>query len=288
MPQDKQTYRFGRASARRRNKGFTLLEMAVTLTVILLAATLVVPSVGKMLASSADTEAFNLLAAQLTAARAEAISQSTYAGIHVQLHGTPRTSETKGAYTMVIIYDRDKALFKRPEHFLPHRLPGMMAAGELSSDPNASISFISNQDPGTYRNLGDNNLPDFCSFSVIFSPDGTVVSQVRNEDDTPSNIRFMRRMGDNAGADPAFWAMFVKLDTEDNDRDGNTNEHDPNDTTGFWRFEDTDNESGVSAFTLFDYGELQSLDSGQRANYLDESGQFMPVNMHTGQLFDRM
>jgi len=254
MPQRTRKYRFDRQSARGRKKGFTLLELAVTLTVILLAATLVVPTIGRLLASSADKEAFNLVAAQLTAARAEAVTRSTYAGIHVQL-GAPQHMSEK-TYSMVIVYNTTSKVFERAKNFFPHSLPGRMAMGELSTTfittPPANV-----QNPvSEYRNLSDARIPDFCAFSVIFSPDGAVVPQVDDR-----NVRF-------AAGDPMF-------------NSGNTDAY-------LWKHVFADNEPGVSAFTLFDYREIKTRDAAARAAYLDDNGQFMPVNMHTGQLFDRL
>jgi len=258
MRQRTSKHRFGRQSTRRRDRGFTLLELAVTLTVILLAATMVVPSVAKMLASSADTEAFNLVAAQLTAARAEAVSGATYAGIHVQLGAPQKMSDQ--AYSMVIQYDEGSGVFRRPANFFPHRVPGKMAFGELSASfiQTALPTAQNPNPPSTYRNLRDQFLPDFCAFSVIFSPYGSVVSKVNN-----ASIRFDPNdaMFNSSNNDTYLWAFAVA-----------------NEQAG---------EEGISAFTMFDYAELSTRDQGGRAQYLNDNGQFMPVNMHTGQLFDR-
>ena len=89
------------ARSRNRRTGFTLIELAVALTIILMIVTMVVPTMSKMLASRASMEAFNLVAAQLSAARAEAVAGNTYAGIHVQLDDEADMAE-KTAYSMII------------------------------------------------------------------------------------------------------------------------------------------------------------------------------------------
>ena len=79
------TPRQGTATRPNRSAGFTLIELAVALTIILMIVVMVVPTLTNMLASRSEMEAFNLIAAQLTAARSEAIGNDTYAGVHVQL-----------------------------------------------------------------------------------------------------------------------------------------------------------------------------------------------------------
>jgi len=209
-----------------------------------------------MLASRASMEAFNLVAAQLTAARAEAIANDTYAGIHVQLDTEAQMAD-KTAYSMIIIYDETNAVFrnyfKPPGQtdnrvFMPQELPGNTAMGQLTSN------FVTTADPGSYYNLGsDNQLEAFCAFSVIFSPDGAVVKHVKG-----GNIMF-------ASGDKMFTGTQTKL----------------------WDFGVANNKLGVTAFTMFDYLELLKREPADRITYLNEHGQFLPVNMHTGQLFDR-
>lgn len=235
------------ARARNRRAGFTLIELAVALTIILLIVTMVVPTLTKMLTSRAAMEAFNLVAAQLSAARAEAVAANSFAGIHIQLNDDP-DEDLKIAYSMILQYNNTKAKFERHELFIPQELPGGTAMGELSE------TFI-NGNTSKYQRLNtDSNIRDFCAFSVIFSAEGAVVTKVKG-----SNIMF----------DPGA-AMFSGSKT-----------------TKLWDIADADGEPGIMAFTMFDYLELRKRTSAERGTYLDENGQFMPVNMHTGQLFDR-
>ena len=53
---------------------FTLLELAVTITVIILVASLALPTITHMMTAGADEQAHNLVTAQLMAARAHAIT----------------------------------------------------------------------------------------------------------------------------------------------------------------------------------------------------------------------
>ena len=232
---------------RGRRAGFTLIELAVALTIVLLIVSIVVPSMSQMLASRASMEAFNLVAAQLSAARAEAVTSDTYAGIHVQLDTQTDMTE-KTAYSMIIAYDENASVFKRPDIFMPQELPGRTALGKLTS------AFVTAQDPGKYQGLNTNaNIEAFCAFSVIFSPDGAVVTHVKG-----GNVMF-------APGDPMFTGSNTRL----------------------WNFAQANNQLGVTAFTMFNYLELLKREPADRIKYLDENGQFLPVNMHTGQLFDR-
>jgi len=232
---------------RKRPAGFTLIELAVALTIILMIVTMAVPTLTTMLGSRASMEAFNLVAAQLSAARAEAISSNTHAGIHVQLDYQTEMAD-KTAYSMIIAYDEANSVFKRPDIFMPQELPGNTALGQLTSN------FVTAANPGTYYNIGtDNQLEAFCAFSVIFSPDGAVVKHVKG-----GNIRF-------SSSDPMFQGSQTKL----------------------WDFSIANNKLGVTAFTMFDYLEILKREPADRMNYLNAHGQFLPVNMHTGQLFDR-
>ena len=230
---------------RGRPTGFTLIELAVALTVILMIVTMVVPTMSKMLSSRASMEAFNLVAAQLSAARAEAVTSTTYAGIHVQLGAQSNMLET--TYSMIIAYDEDDSVFRRPDIFMPQELPGGTALGQLTTQ------YVGGGDPGTYQNIStDAQLREFCTLSVIFSPEGTVVTEIKG-------INIMFASGD---------LMF-------------------NGKTKLWEHALANDKRGVTAFTLFDYREVLKRESTDRTKYLDEHGQFLPVNMHTGQLFDR-
>ncbi|MDP6634261.1 MAG: prepilin-type N-terminal cleavage/methylation domain-containing protein [Phycisphaerae bacterium] len=257
----KYRYRTSQTPPRRRAKGFTLIELAVALTIILMMITMVVPTLSKMLSSRASMEAFNLVAAQLTAARAEAITGNTYAGIHVQLGAQPDMRET--AYSMIIGLTEDEVLkddpkFTRQGTFLPQELPGGTALGQLTADfvedkPPSSPDPDNPDDSGVYKNIGsDTQLKRFCAFSIIFSPDGSVAQRVKS-----ANVLF------NV-SDPMF-----------------------NGDTQLWDFNLANDKPGVTAFTIFDYKKVLKLESSDRITYLNENGQFLPVNMHTGQLFDR-
>jgi len=104
-----------------------------------------------------------------------------------------------------------------------------------------------------YRNIStDAQLKKFCAFSIVFSPEGSVAKKVKS-----GNVMFSP--GDK---------MF-------------------NGETKLWDFALANNRQGITAFTMFNYQTVYKLEASDRITYLNENGQFLPVNMHTGQLFDR-
>ena len=261
-----------RPGATNRPAGFTLIELSVTIAIILMIVAIVVPTMTKLLSSRSQEEAFNLIAAQLTAARAEAIAGNTYAGVHVQL-GPKGSKREHVSYSLVIILppdklnnyvegsSTDKLTFTLAKPFIPQKLPGGTALGKLTSTyikdpppppPNPPAGTVVDTQ-GSYKNLTDTNLEkSFTSLSVIFSPNGTVVEQVKG-----GNINFESN-------DPLF-----------------------NGSTKLWDFANANNQRGVMAFTMFNFPKVWKLVGTDRTDFMDQNGQFLPVNMHTGQLFDR-
>lgn len=225
--------------------------MLVTISLIVLITATTLPSVIGIFNAGADSQAYNIIAAQLRAARAHAIERGSYAGVHVQLGDPSANPKVAGAcYSAVVAYDPNLPFpaFVLAKGFAPRRMPGGIAFGELSSD------FV---DPnGDYQHLDDADLDDFTAFTVVFSPSGSVVTMVDGLaiDFDPNELIF------SGAAKQRLW--------------------DPNTAN-----DDGDGEIGVTALTLFEYRMLEV--SANRSRYLDENGQFLPVNIHTGQLFAR-
>jgi len=242
--------------------GFTLVELLVVLAIIALIAGAVIPSVLGAFGAGADAQAYNVLSAQLGAARAQAIATGTYAGVHVQQADPDVTDLSDAWYAAVMIYkDVDPTpggvdmKFVLAPGFTPRRLPGSIVFGEIS---NRAMNAGGDYDVST------DELEDFTTFTVVFSPTGAVVRQVRTRD-----IVF-------DGNDPIFSGSTGKqlwdprranADTDNNGQDG---------------------EPGAAAVVLFDYADLRDLSSPNDRNaYLKRSGQLIPINVYTGQLFPR-
>jgi len=252
--------RSGQQARPQTKAAFSLMEMVVVIGLVALMATIALPSIIALYNAGADSQAYNLIAAQLTAARALAIEKSTFAGVHVQLADAKEAGQLLRADLEHICFSAIILYSPRERHFniygQARRLPGSIALGKLTDD---TISDDSYQADATDPEI-------FTTFSIVFSPTGSAVRSVNGRP-----VRF------NANH-PIFSDFTV----------------DPNDIlyTGsqrLWDFEDANNEAKnqypITALTLFDMGDYLGADS--KASYLNENGQFLPLNVYTGQLFAR-
>ena len=228
-------------------RAFTLMELIVVIGIIGLIVTIVVPTIENMFAAGADAEAYNILVAQLTAARAQAIRGSKYVGVHVQMADANALPELADVcYTAVFYYDQASGKFKQDDGFDLRRMPGNMAFGELTS------AFVGGS--GDYQNLDD---PSFTTFTVVFSPFGSAVKQVKGGS-VPLDVDGPLFTGSNRVWDPLIAA----------------------------------DELGATALTIFDYAKFAhddwnndgSVDASDRAEYLARNNRFLTINIHTGQL----
>ncbi|KKM88175.1 hypothetical protein LCGC14_1261330, partial [marine sediment metagenome] len=128
--------------------------------------------------------------------------------------------------------------------------PGDMGLGEVSSD------FVNDGNPlDTYSDTVDNDVgfEDFTTLNVIFSPDGSVVTQINGQ--APVLYENSPAFVNKAGEETRIWKYNAALV----------------------------NERGIRVMTCFNYKELKA--SVTRTPALDESGQYLVVNRCTGQLF---
>ncbi len=234
---------------------FTLVELIVTISIIALLAATALPTISGLFNAGADKQAYNIIAAQITAARALAIVEGTYAGVHVQI--ADRDELENICYAAVVIYDDSTSVnaFVLADGFTPQRIPGNIAFGELRSP------FV---DGEAYQNLNDGDLADFTTFTIVFSPAGQVVKYIDGAPD--GNVYFASFYG---GIEDALFAP-------DSNNLSNTD---------LWVVPSA--EAGATAITLFDYKTLKVLSADGRADYLDENGQFLVLNLYTGQFFYR-
>lgn len=266
-------------------RGFTLLEMMVVIGLVSLMASMALPSVIALFNAGADAQAYNLISAQLTAARARAVVGSTYRGIHVQLADAPYIEMDSAQYPTLL----------RPE------LAGVCFSGMLGYDPNTRTFDLvaaplrvpgtvvfgyasqaiagSNNIGGLEATLADNSSNDpftgaagtlrkFTTFSVIFNPVGAVT---RFADGGPIKINPQSKAFSDYGVPADDLALFG--------------------SQRIWRMANTDyvqDRYGVSALTMFNIAEYESASSdAKRLSYLNENAQVLPLNMHTGQLYER-
>ncbi|MGC9454194.1 MAG: pilus assembly FimT family protein [Phycisphaerae bacterium] len=231
---------------------FTLVELMVVITVIVIVAGIALPSAVQLIRSGAQEQAYNMLSAQLASARALAMLEATYAGVHIQPAAQQRVDDGElpedTVYSSVVLYDRQEGYFDIPDGFDPEPLPGKMAFGEISND------FVSDNE---YRNgmFGNqNDIDDFTTFTIVFAPDGSVVLNVEG-----------RPVEFNTSEDGFFRGPDRLWDGDLANEDG----------------------EGVRAVCLFEYTDFIIRDGGGRRDLLNESGRFLPVNIHTGQVFPR-
>lgn len=236
-----------------RNSAFTLVEMLTVITLIVLVLAISLPSIVAAFTAGADTQAFNLMAATLNTARATAMVENTYAAVHCQL--SDRFEHDQKTYLAVLRYDEANDNFEFDPADPLNPLPGKMTFGELSSD------YLDSS--GDFQNLGDgggstdftNSLRGFTTFSVAFDSDGQIVKYPN---------------GNSAG-----------VVISDSDLFGTPS------ASNSLLWEQPANEPGVTAMTIFDYSIVEVLTQSDRQDFLDENGQFLPLNLYTGKFFYR-
>ncbi len=270
MYQASTTTRFSRRpgrSAGRSRRGYTIIELLVVITIIVVLAGVALPNIVAMFSAGAQSAAYNMLAAQITAARACAIQNGTFAALHIQMSITNDPKINPGCYVSVMIYDRTYGNFGLAPGYTPRRMPGTMAIGEISGD------FVILPGGTGYQNLTNNDLDDFREMTIVFSPTGSIVNSIGTGGIVlatydPANRR--TSLFENP-ADPS--ANLVGL------------WDDPSDPTVGWN--STSPESGISAVVLFDNTVLKNAPEADRPALLEKIGRIAPINVYTGQLFDR-
>ncbi len=246
----------------RARRGFTLIELLVVMVIIALVTSSVLPSVIKIFTAGADAQAANLLAAQLAAARALAITEGTHAGVHVQKADPDATGMTDAWFSAVMLYDKTTSQFALAPGFTPRRLPGSIVFGEFSPTHVNSAT-------GDYIEVSGNNVERmFTNLTVVFSPTGSVVKQAMGQ---PVTFRFDPTDGNDAifgGGVPTPRPLW---DPDIANWPSNTG------------------EPAATAVILFDYSEFRKLadNDNARSSFLKVRGQLFPINVYTGQLFAR-
>ena len=240
---------------------FTLIEMMVVLALIVLIATSVLPSAIGLFTAGAEAQAYNVLSAQLSAARALAITEGTYAGVHVQ-RADPDATGLNNAFFLAVMIARDvdvagtwEKQFVLADGFDPRRLPGSMTFGEVSG-----THYDIN---GDYVDISDPAEVDaFTTFTIVFSPTGAVVRHVNLQDIQFDNTHDIFS-GTTSGR--ALWDPDMANENPSGGSDG---------------------EPGATAVVLFDYAKFRELSGdAARDDFLKASGRLIAVNIYTGQLF---
>ena len=144
----------------------------------------------------------------------------------------------------VMVHNQDTNKFEPAEGYLPQQIPGNIAFGEISSKFVNGGNYISDALDS------DDELRDFTTFNIIFTPSGALApSDYTPQIDTDTKIFG----GNGATAKQKIWDVPAGL-----------------------------NEPTVKAVTIFPYKSLVA--AGNRANWLEENGQFLCINPYTGRL----
>ncbi|MCY2928440.1 MAG: prepilin-type N-terminal cleavage/methylation domain-containing protein [Planctomycetota bacterium] len=242
--------------------GFTLVEMIVTICVISLLMMIAMPGLVQLFRSGADAQAYNIASTELVNARVNALQKGLYSGVHFQA-GDAQPGRGQNFYAAVVDNHVESttttttpvSTFRLASGYMMQELPGRIAVGQATSE------FVDNS--GNYTgDFSDTNLPNFTSLTVVFGPQGSLVQTIPDATTgAPKPILFDVTADLFAGAQPLWLAATAN-------------------GTGTGK-------NGVSAVCLFDYITLRSWEVGKRKDYLTQFAQVLPVNMYTGQLYER-
>jgi len=236
-------------------QAFTLVEMIVVVCMVVLIASVSLPGIVGLFEAGADSQAYNLLSAQLMAARALAMERNTYAGIHIQRAdgSNPRADlpNTSICYLAAVMLDPLQPfgqMFVSAPGFIPRRVPGHMGFGDVSKLGTST----------TYSGTGAlDQAPQygFTRMTIVFAPGGSLATKVNG----------VKAVGIKVG-DP-----LIALD--------------PN--TALWAPPNPATEAPSRAVVMFDLVEFDTRSGADKDAYLNERGQIIPINAYTGVLFPR-
>jgi prepilin-type N-terminal cleavage/methylation domain-containing protein len=306
--------------ARIKGGAFTMIELMVVIAIIALLATIAFPTFAKILSAGAEAQAYNLMASQIMSARALAISNGDYAALYCGL-ADPYSNQglNRGAfYTQVMDYrlmryNLPARAFWTATGYQPQRMPARIAFGRMDQGfvDAATGSFngtsLAPAAPGELRLWTDPTYM-FTQFGVIFSANGTVLTHiephivtgkenfglpVNYHGNAEGNLFFSPPFG-NHGPESIFFHDQLQwpggfggtpVGLPADQRAGKKNLFD-----GWVGLADptvAGGRPGVTAMVMFDFSKFELLDGANRATYLNENAMFLPINIHTGQLYPR-
>jgi len=251
--------------------------MLIVVVLISLLAAIAVPGFLRMFNAGAEHQAHNAVSALLNSARAHALKTNNYVAVHFQPAGGRTSFAKSDTLYAAILEHRENAStpgtfsFQTPSplgNFKPVAMPTGVGVGQLTSDYlqhsggvytgnylESKLGYVS----GAAGEPDDPNLQEFMTFTIVFSPQGTVVTKV------------------NGGP--------IVLDTGDSSYFRNSS------SGRQWLWTQPDylqDKLGVRAITIFDRSKVEPRTNWTKRNeYLVDNAPYLPVNNYTGQLFPR-
>ncbi|NLW86723.1 MAG: prepilin-type N-terminal cleavage/methylation domain-containing protein [Planctomycetes bacterium] len=242
-------------SPTKQKTGFTLVELMVVIALIALLAGATIPSMISVFTAGADSQAVNLLSAQLTAARALAMREGKYAAVHVQMGSKYDGTGLNKCYVGIMLEDPVLHVFRPISGYLNgyseiYPVPGTMAFGQIDG-------YVT--DANAYTGITDEaSLRAFATFDIVFSPSGALALRKVTIDTSHDAFK---------DTDVGIWNP-TEVNVTTTEGDGRPS------------------NLSVKAVTVFD--SQKAVLSGAKMNdYIDKEGQFLPINVHTGLLHPR-
>lgn len=280
-----------------RSRGaFTLVEMIVTICIIGLLAAISMPAMIQLFKSGADTQVYNVVSVELVNARSFAMQNNCYAGVHFQervagtgvfycgvVAGTDETTDFGIVDAKWNITKSGDITFGLAPGYMLQELPGGIAIGQVDGYVDDSSNYKSGSftDATASPDAPYSKLQQFTTATVVFDPRGAISQQAKAKP-----IRFATNAKDvflfrfdysNQAKAPDDVKSDVSscwpISLANADKDGKV-------TTG-------SGKDGATAVTMFEYRTLAAYPEADRAGYLTQYAQILPVNLYTGQLYDR-